>query len=640
MHGGRPADPCLPQRTFRKNVVTSPGKTSDLIRVKSRAHFASGISGFSNKSSPLLILAASVLIIASLYWAQAFLIPVALSILLTFLLTPVADALERIGLGRVPSVMIIVVLAFSLLTAIGWVVTVQLTDVANELPTYRNNIRQKIADIRGAGKGGALEKLREAAEEVKEELSKEEPAKAPQKPRQVVVQAEESTSFWPLPLATAPMLERMAGGGLVVVLVIFMLIQRENLRNRLIRLVGYGRLTITTKALEEAGQRISRYLLMQSIINASFGLAVSIALYLIGLPYALLWGFLAAVLRFIPYVGPVAAAILPSALGMAVFQGWTWPILVIAVIVVLELINNMILEPLLYGESAGVSEVGLLIAVAFWTWLWGPIGLVLATPLTVCVVVISKYVPQLDFIGVLMSDEPVMKSNISYYQRLLAMDQDEASEIVEEHLKSHPKEQIFDDILVPALNYAKRDFELGKMAETEQQFVLEATRQIVEDLDGSRAGNASFSSAAASAPTSVGPNRPEATAKVAIIGCPVRDEADEVSLVMLRQLLDPDRYELEILADELLAAEIVERIAAKNPALICFASLPPGGLAQTRYLCKRLRAQFPDSKLIVGRWGSRTDNSNTLAAAGADKIGNTIIETRDHILQLSQIVRG
>jgi predicted PurR-regulated permease PerM len=615
-------------------------KTSPPSRGKPRAHFASGISGFSNKSSPLLILAASVLIIASLYWAQAFLIPVALSILLAFLLTPVADSLERIGLGRLPSVMIIVVLAFSLLTAIGWVVTVQLTEVANELPTYRNNIRQKIADIRGAGKGGALEKLRETAEEVKEELSKEEPAKAPQKPRQVVVQAEESTTFWPLPLATAPMLERMAAGGLVVVLVIFMLIQRENLRNRLIRLVGYGRLTITTKALEEAGQRISRYLLMQSIINASFGIAVGIALYLIGLPYALLWGFLAAVLRFIPYVGPVVAATLPSALGMAVFRGWTWPILIIAVIVVLELINNMVLEPLLYGESAGVSEVGLLIAVAFWTWLWGPIGLVLATPLTVCVVVISKYVPQLDFIGVLMSDEPVMKSDISYYQRLLAMDQDEAAELVEEHLKSHSKEQVFDDVLVPALNYAKRDFDTGKMAQTEQQFVLQATRQILEDLDGFKAENTSLSSPSADGPTAFKGNPPDAAPKIAIVGCPVRDEADEISLIMLRQLLDPDRYEFDILADELLAAEIVEQIAEKKPALICFASLPPGGLAQTRYLCKRLRAQFPDAKLIVGRWGSRTDNSNALAAAGADRVGNTIIETRDHIIQLSQIVPG
>jgi predicted PurR-regulated permease PerM len=218
------------------------------------------------------------------------------------------------------------------------------------------------------------------------------------------------------------MVERFAGAGLVIVLVIFMLIQREDLRNRLIRFVGYGRLTFTTRALEEAGQRISRYLLMQTIINSSFGLAVGLALYLIGVPYAVLWGFFAAVLRFIPYVGPFAAAIMPSALSLAVFEGWPWPILVVGIFVALELSCNMVLEPLLYSESAGVSGVGLLVAVAFWTWLWGPVGLVLATPLTVCVVVLGKYVPGMDFIGVLISDQPAMEPNISYYQRLLAMD--------------------------------------------------------------------------------------------------------------------------------------------------------------------------------------------------------------------------
>ena len=613
-------------------------KTSGARRPKPRGSLARASAVRGDKLPSVLILPTLILIIATLYLGQAFLIPVALSILLTFLLTPVADALERLGLGRLASVMIIVVLAFSLLAAIGWLVTVQLTSVANELPTYRSNIREKISDIRGAGKGGALEKIRETAEEVKEEFSKDEPASAASKPREVVVQSEESSTFWPMPLATAPMLERMASGGLVIVLVIFMLIQRENLRNRLIRLVGYGRVTITTKALEEAAQRISRYLLMQSTINASFGIAVCIALYLFGLPYAFLWGFLAAVLRFIPYVGPVAAALLPSVLSMAVFPGWTWPLLVIATIIVLELINNMILEPLLYGESAGVSEVGLLIAVAFWTWLWGPIGLVLSTPLTVCVVVISKYMPQLDFIGVLMSDEPVIEPSISYYQRLLAMDQDEAAEIVEEHLKSHPKEQIFDDLLVPALNYLKRDFAFGKMADNEQQFVLQATRQIIEDLDVFKTENGSLPAPAAEMATAAATQTPEGTPKIQIMGCPVRDEADELSLLMLRQLLDPLRYELEVIADELLAAEIIDQIAEKKPALVCLASLPPGGLAQTRYLCKRLRARFPDSKLIVGRWGGRTDNSNALTDAGADRIGNKIIETRDQIVQLSQIL--
>ncbi len=403
-------------------------------------------SGHSTRTLPTLIAVATfVLIIASLYWAQAVLIPVALAILLTFLLSPVAGALERIALGRLPSVILIVVLTFSLLGGIGWIVTLQFESLANELPTYRKNIRQKIADIREAGKGGALEKLHKTAEDVKEQFQKkDEPARVQEKPREVVVKAEESSTFWPVPPAVGPTVERFASAGLVIVLVIFMLIYREDLRNRLIRLIAYGRLTVTTKALEEAGDRISHYLLMQTIINASFGLAIGSAFFLISLPYAVLWGFLAAVLRFIPYIGPFSVAIMPSALSLAVFQGWLWPIVVVGLFLVLELLNNMVLEPLLYGESAGVSKVGLLVAIAFWTWLWGPVGLVLATPLTVCVVVLGKYVPQLDFIGVLMSDQPAMESNISYYQRLLAMDQAEAAEIVEEHLKTHPQEQLFD----------------------------------------------------------------------------------------------------------------------------------------------------------------------------------------------------
>jgi predicted PurR-regulated permease PerM len=592
-----------------------------------------GIRGRNGKSPSLFILATVALIIASFYWAQAVLIPIAISILLTFLMTPVADSLERLGLGRMFSVILIVILAFSFLAAVGWVVTLQLTSVANELPTYRKNIEQKIVDIRGAGKGGALEKVQKTAEEVKKELEKkDELAKAQPKPREVVVQGEQSSTFWPLPIDIAPMFERLASGGLAVVLVIFMLMQREDLRNRLIRLVGYGRLAVTTKALEEASQRISRYLLMQSIINASFGITVGTSLWLIGLPYALLWGFLAAVLRFIPYVGPWAAAIMPSALSLIVFEGWMWPALVLAVFLALELVANMILEPWLYGESAGVSEVGLLIAVAFWTWLWGPIGLILATPLTVCVVVLSKYVPHLDFISVLMSDEPVMKPDISYYQRLLAGDQDEAEEIVEEYLKTHPMEQIYDEVLIPALSDVKRDFNFGKLDEGNQRFIFKATREILEDLNGLNPN--AFSSPAAM----IKKASPPTTPRVRILGCPVRDEADELALLMCRQLLAPARYEMEVLPDEALTSEVVDQVAEKCPALICIVSLSPGGLAQTRYLCKRLRVRFPGTKIIVGRLGSQTNHRDVLLAAGAEKVATNMIELRDQVVQVSQII--
>ena len=597
-----------------------------------------GTSDRSTGTLPSLILFGSfVLIIASLYWAQAFLIPVALSILLTFLLSPVAGALERMGLGRIPSVIFIVVLTFSLLGGIGWIVTLQFGSLANELPKYTVNIRHKIADVRGAGKGGALEKVQKTAEDVKEEFQKkDEPARVQEKLRQVVVKAEESSTFWPIPLDVGPMVERFAGTGLVIVLVVFMLIQREDLRNRLIRFVGYGRLTFTTRALEEAGQRISRYLLMQTIINSSFGLAVGLALYLIGVPYAVLWGFFAAVLRFIPYVGPFAAAIMPSALSLAVFEGWLWPILVVGIFVVLELTCNMVLEPLLYAESAGVSGVGLLVAVAFWTWLWGPVGLVLATPLTVCVVVLGKYVPGMDFIGVLISDQPAMESNISYYQRLLAMDQAEAAEIVEEHLETHPQEQLFDGVLIPALNYARRDRELGRLTEDGEQFVFRATREILEDLNSLKP-RISPEVSDPSQPATIDENSPVILPKVRILGCPAQDEADELALLMFRQLLDCTKYEVEIMSNAMLTAEVVARIGEKSPAMICIAAVPPGGLAQTRYLCKRLRARFPNLKIAVGRWGTGNEDSNSILLSGADKVGTTMIETCEQVIQLCQI---
>ena len=595
-----------------------------------------GTSGRSTGTLPSLIAFGSfVLIIACLYWAQAVLIPIALAIMLTFLLSPVAGALERIGLGRLPSVIIIVVLTFSLLATIGCVVTIEFTSLGNELPKYTGNIRQKISDVRGAGKGGALENVQKAIDEVKDEIQKkEEPVRVQGKPREVVVKAEESSTFWPIPLAVGLMVERFAGAGLVIVLVVFMLIQREDLRNRLIRFVGYGRLTFTTRALEEAGQRISRYLLMQTIINSSFGLAVGLALYLIGVPYAVLWGFFAAVLRFIPYVGPFAAAIMPSALSLAVFEGWLWPILVVGIFVALELICNMVLEPLLYSESAGVSGVGLLVAVAFWTWLWGPVGLVLATPLTVCVVVLGKYVPGMDFIGVLISDQSAMESNISYYQRLLAMDQAEAAEIVEEHLKTHPQEQLFDGVLIPALNYARRDRELGRLTEDGEQFVFRATREILEDLNSLKPQSSSEVSDS-SQPATIDENSPVILPKVRILGCPAQDEADELALLMFRQLLDCTKYEVEIMSDAMLTAEVVARIGEKSPAMICIAAVPPGGLAQTRYLCKRLRARFPNLKIAVGRWGiGGSEDSNSIVLAGADKVGTTMIETREQIIQL------
>ena len=581
-------------------------------------------------------LASFVLVIACLSWARVVLIPVALALLLTFLLNPVVSALQRLGLGRTPSVILVVVLAFCFLGGIGWAVTGQLTTLANELPQYTDNLKHKIADLRGAGKGGIVEKLQRTVEQLLEELRKADSrrqdgqrAADPEKPVLVVMQA--PSVLWQL----TALFEPLATAGLVLVLVIFMLLKHGDLRSRLIHLAGHGRLTIATKALEEAGQRISRYLLMQSIINGSFGVAVGFGLFLIGVPYAVLWGFLAAALRFIPYVGPAVSAILPSALSLAVFPGWVQPFLVIGLILLLELSIYMVLEPLLYGQSAGVSAVELLVAAAFWTWLWGPVGLLLATPLTVCLGVLSKYVPQLEFVGMLMGDEPALGTHTSYYQRLVAKDDDEAAELVDEYLQTHTLDEAYDDLLVPALTSAKRDRVQDALTDEDVQFVVQATRATVEDL-GMRQPQAAT-------PPADGPELLEGEVRVAplppvrIFGCPARDAVDELALEMFRQSLNPTRCALEVVSPEVLTAEVLSLVEQQRVGLICIAALPPGALAPTRYLCKRLRVRFPELKIVVGRWGftgNIQEDRRRLLSAGADEVAMTLRETRSHVMQL------
>jgi predicted PurR-regulated permease PerM len=599
-----------------------------LTRLKNnRARRKVGANGSRGRPS-LTIAAGLVLLVACLYWAQAVLIPVALAILLTFLLSPLADALQKRGLGRIPSVVLVILLTFCVLTTIGWIAGSQMTTLASELPNYRDNIMQKIRDLRRMGKGGALEKVQETVDEVKDEMNRGEPTSA-RKPLPVVIQPDRWRSLY-----VGPLVQPLASATLVFGLVIFMLAQREELRNRLIRVVGYGNLAVTTKALEDAGQRISRYLLMQITINSCFGLIVSIALFLIGLPYAFLWGLLAIPLLFIPVVGFWAATALPTVLSLAVFKHWWWPLAIIGLFFVLKTVINMFLEPLLYGKSVGVSPVPLLVMIAFWTWLWGPIGLIVATPLTVCLVVFAKHVPQLEFVRVLLSDEPVMEPNIRYYQRLLAMDQDEAATIVQDYLKNHPGEQLYDELLLPALSRAKKDRLRGNLVEGEERFVYHATREILDDLANSERQFKNRSPL---------PSGEESLPKLRILGCPAHDDADEVGLMMLRQVLDSKGYELEIISAEALTSEVISRVAASNTPLICIVALPPGGLVQARYLCKRLRALSSPLKIIVGRWGlsgESEESRNSLHSAGADQVGSSLLQTRDQILNLGQLLSG
>jgi predicted PurR-regulated permease PerM len=566
------------------------------------------------------------LVVAGLYWLQGVLIPIALAVLLTFLLSPVVGSLQRRGLGRVPAVLVTVILALSILGGIGWAVTRQLVTLADELPQYSLNIQHRIADLRGASKGGSVEKVQKTVEDVVGEIQKADKAGLTrQKPVAVVLESRSILGHLPT------LLQALASALVVTVLMIFMLLERREIRDRLILLIGYRRMTATTKALDEAGTRISRYLLMQSIINGSFGVAVGLGLFLIGVPYAVIWGSLAAALRFIPYVGAFVAALLPLALSLAVLPGWLQPALVVGLFLVLELVTNVVMEPWLYGQSAGVSQVALLIAVIFWSWLWGPVGLLLATPLTVCLIVLGKHLPALGFIVVLMGDRPVIEAKARYYQRLLARDQDEATDIVEAYVSADGRESVYDTVLLPALYYAKQDRDRGLLSEGDAQFVGQATREILDVL----AHDTPALSERDTGDLSV--SDPGADTRVRIVGCPARDEADALALEMVRHLLDPARYRLEVSETGMLTAEVVAWVDLHRPALLCIGAVAPGGLSQARHLCKRLRSQCPELKIVVGRWGLHDEKDadrQHLLAAGADHVETTVLDTQRTLAQL------
>ena len=575
----------------------------------------------------------SVVVVGVLYWAQVILIPVALAVFLAFLLNPLVRAFQRVGLGRIPSVLIVVTLTGLLLAVLGWLVARQVSALLVELPAHTSNIKEKVKTLRELGEG--TEDLGKMVDEVGKALkSKPAPGQEAEKldeldagkPRAVVVQPESPAWLARLPGYLGSALETAGGLALALVLLIFMLLGREDLRDRFLRLIGHARLPSTTRAVDEAGVRISRYLLMQAIVNGSYGLVLGIGLFVIGVDYAALWGFLAAVLRYVPYVGPWIAALFPLTLSLAMFEGWWELLAVVTLFLVLELVSNNVMEPWLYGQSMGVSEVALLVAAAFWAFLWGPIGLVLSAPLTVCLVVLGRYVPQLEFLTIVLGDEPALAPDHRYYQRLLARDQDEAASVVLGQLETIPRDEVYDALLIPALNYTLRDRQRDELNEADEQFIFKVTRDILTDL-----GPLDEDAAPLSAPPAQPSSDASAIGRVTVMGCCAREEADELALEMLGQLLDPKRWDLKIVPAETLTSEIVAQAVETRPALIVIAALPPGGMAHVRYLCKRLRARFADIKIIAGRWGLQTDvqeNEERLREAGVDLVVTGLLKTR------------
>lgn len=582
--------------------------------------------------SSWITFAGCVLVVAVLYWAQIVLVPVSLAVLLTFVLTPPVVWLQR-RIGRIAAVLTVVVLVFTFAGLAGWAVIRQMSTVGTDIPTYRTNIRAKIQDIRGAQDDAYFSKFGKAIRELQVEFGVAEAAPGtPAKPLVVTTEKPPATSLavsawlgW-----LGPLVAPITTGAFVAMLVLFMLLEREQLRDTILGLVGHGRLARTTKALGDAGERVSRQLLMQTVVNLVYGAIAAAGLWMFGVPYPLFWGAIGAALRFIPYLGPVSAATGPVLLAFAALPGWTRPLEVAGFYIALEIFTNMVLETILYAGAMGVSQVALLISIAFWTWLWGPVGLVMATPLTVCLVVLGKHVPGLNFLGTLLSDVPALTPDHTYYQRLLARDQAEAVEIVERCIKAEPTCNVFETMLIPALNYAERDRLEGHLSVEEEAAVIETTREVLDILAETQ--NVA-TMAIAAPPTPHGP-------PLRVLGYAVNGPGDELALRMLTQAVSDLPILLDVTTTRVLASELVEHVRDNGYGLICFADLPPSTSSKTRYLVKRLRTALPDLRIIVGRWSHPSlagEELQPLTDAGASHVSTSLIETRKYLAEAAHV---
>jgi predicted PurR-regulated permease PerM len=577
---------------------------------------------------PLIVSVSLALVVTALYWARPVLMPVVLAILLTFILSPLVSVLQRRGLGRVPSALLVLLLIVCLVVGIGSAVVLEIRTLANHLPEYQKGLIEKITSLREAGKDSWLDKVVNTFQEISQTVLGMEP-KATDK-GSAARPAPEFSLMALVQSAASPALEVLLGAGLVFVLLAFMLIQREDLRNRVMRMFGKN-LSHMTKALDDASQRVSRFLLIQLMVNLGYGTILGLGLFLIGVPYFVLWGVLAATLRYIPYQGALVAAFFPIAFSLLVLPGWTQPTLVVGLIAILELITSNVIEPRWYGKSIGVSAVAVLIAATFWAWLWGPIGLVLATPLTACLVVLGRYVPALEFFSVLLGDEPVFPTHVTYYQRLLARDQDEAADLVEKYLLDHPAEMVFDEVLVPALLLARKNRLRNELTAEDEEFIFQSMRELVDDL---------VLPQLPAVQKDHSPDDDSNEQKVLILGCPARDEMDELALQMFGQLLAGVNCRFEVISAQVFSAELVARVKEEQPRLLCVAGLPAEGLIHIRFLCKRLRSQFADLKILVGCWGLATDSQRIeqVRAAGANEVATSLLEMRKQLLPLIQVL--
>jgi predicted PurR-regulated permease PerM len=592
-------------------------------------------------STVLGTLAIGVIAVVALYFGREVFVPMALAILLSFALAPPALLLRRWHFGRVPSIIAVVVLTFIVISGLGVLLGNQLVYIVGNLPQYQYNITEKIHSLQGAAtKGGLVERTTTMFRELGKEISKPNDEAANtglqalrtphgiQPPAPTPAEIHQS-DLAPTQLAqdlVGPLLQPLATAAIVIVFLFFFLHQREDLRDRFIRLAGARDLRRTTEALDDAGHRLSRYLLMLTVINASFGLWIGTWLWLIGVPNAVLWGALSALLRFVPYVGAIAAAGLVGALAIAVDPGWSMLLWVLVLFMVTEPITGQIFEPWLYGRSTGLSGVAVVVAAAFWTLLWGPIGLLLSTPLTMCLVVLGKHVEHLEFLAVLLSDQPALAPEQSFYQRVLAGDPDEAAHQAEEFLKDQPLSVYYDQVAIKGLALAQLDVNRGTLSLEQRVRVKAAIDEIIDDLSDHEDISMTVTKDGESVVTAVAPELSSAELAPGWLGKAVlcvsgRGSLDEASAAMLVQLLELHGIGARVVSHGAVSAANIQELDVTDVRMVCICYLEPGTFGHARYLIRRLRRRLPQAGLIAGFWTMTTEQieqRHALTATAAD----------------------
>ncbi len=569
-----------------------------------------------------------VAVIAGLYFGRDVLVPMSVAVLLSFVLAPVTDALSRLHIGRVASVLIAVALAFAILGVLGAIIGKQAAQLSENLPEYQVVIGKKLDAVRSSTFGArVVEKAADALHGLENNIGKnavpspprrlaEEAPQAPDHPlMQVEVHEPPPGPVQILQSILSALLPPLATAAIVIIFVIFILLQRRDLRDRFIGLIGSDDLHRTTKALDDAAKRLSRYFLALTGINASFGVAIGLGSSLIGVPNPILWGIVGAVLRFVPYAGAFIAAAIPLALAAAVDPGWSMVVETALLFVIVEGIIGQVVEPQLFGHTTGMSPLAIIVAAGFWTLIWGAPGLLLSTPITACLVVLGRHVESLNFIELLLGDKPPLSPVQSFYQRILASDPDEVTFQAESLLKDLPLLDYYEQVALPGLTLAQIDVVRGVMERSRQVEICESVERVVADLaDHVDVRDEKIGAEPAQIEAAAATDHPPATAALCLAG---RTPIDQAACSILVQLLERQNITTRVASADALSIRGTSRLNAEGIHAICIFYLGRQSLAVVRYSVRRLRKRFPNIPIAVCLWGS-ADIAPMIEAAHAD----------------------